>query len=120
MTEPFNFSNIEDFLDCYNQPKFMNKNPVDYWKNDECKYFLEQAVKLLEKVVEKNKLLSSFEDNESMKILSVEEVCGMIGANAKDLIHCSGKDIVRMARLDGVELKYLGDSLWEFVEAAKV
>ena len=56
------FSDVEDFLDCYNQPKFMNKNPVDYWKNSECKYFLEQAVKLLEKVVEKKKLLSSFED----------------------------------------------------------
>ena len=50
------------------------------------------------------------------KLLDIEEVCNIIGANPKDLIHCSGKDIVRMARLDDVELKYLGDSLWELVE----
>ena len=50
------------------------------------------------------------------KLLDIEEVCDMIGANPKHLIHHRGKDIVRMAKLENVELRYLGDSLWEVVE----
>ena len=50
------------------------------------------------------------------KLLDIEEVCDLIDVNPKDLTHHSGEDIVRMARLENLELRYLGDSLWEVVE----
>jgi len=52
------------------------------------------------------------------KLLDIEEVCDLIDVNPKDLINHSGEDIVRMARLENLELRYLGDSLWEVVEEA--
>ena len=50
------------------------------------------------------------------KLLDIEEVCDLIDVNPKDLINHSGEDIVRMARLENLELRYLGDSLWEVVK----
>ena len=52
------------------------------------------------------------------KLLDIEEVCDIINVNPKDFIYHSGEDIVRMARLENLALRYLGDSLWEVVEEA--